>query len=103
MLGNPPVYEPAGSSSIAARAEREGISAAEIAYDLLMQDGGRAMLLVTIGNYAKGSLDHMFEFFDDPNSVMGLGDGGAHYGLVCDSSYPTFVLTHWVRDRPGRN
>lgn len=101
-LGNPPVYEPAGSSSIAARAEREGIPAAEIAYDLLLKDGGRAMLLVTIGNYAKGSLDHMFEFFDDPNTVMGLGDGGAHYGLVCDSSYPTFVLTHWVRDRPGR-
>ena len=40
--------------------------------------------------------------FDDPHAVMGLGDGGAHYGLVCDSSYPTFVLTHWARDRAGR-
>lgn len=101
-LGDPPVYEPVADSSIAERAKRAAITPQELAYDLLLKDGGKAMLLVAIGNYAKGSLDHVFEFFDDPNSVMGLGDGGAHYGLICDSSYPTFVLTHWVRDRVGR-
>lgn len=60
------------------------------------------MVYVAFGNWPDDTLDHLFKFFDDPNSVMGLGDGGAHYGLICDSSYPTFVLSHWARDRKGR-
>lgn len=101
-LSDPPCYEPAPGSSIADRAAREGRDPAEIAYDLLLENDGRGMLLVAFGNYPDDTLDHLFAFFDDPNAVMGLGDGGAHYGLICDSSYPTFVLTHWVRDRNGR-
>ncbi len=101
-LSDPPCYEPDPQSSIAARAEREGRPAAEVAYDLLLQNDGRGMLFVAFGNYPGDSLDHLFAFFDDPHSVMGLGDGGAHYGLICDSSYPTFVLAHWTRDRKGR-
>jgi N-acyl-D-amino-acid deacylase len=101
-LSDPPCYEPDPQSSIAARAEREGRPAGEVAYDLLLQNDGRGMLLVAFGNYPGETLDHLFAFFDDPHSVMGLGDGGAHYGLICDSSYPTFVLAHWTRDRKGR-
>jgi N-acyl-D-amino-acid deacylase len=87
---------------VAARAAREGKTPEELAYDLLLEGDGRAMTLVAFGNYPNDNLDHVFEFFDDPFAVMGLGDGGAHYGLVCDSSYPTFVLSHWARDRAGR-
>ncbi len=101
-LGEPPCYEPEPGSSIAERAAREGRPPEEVAYDLLLENDGKGMLYVAFGNWPKDNLDHMFEFFDDPNSVMGLGDGGAHYGLICDSSYPTFVLSHWARDRKGR-
>ena len=101
-LSDPPSYEPEPGSSIADRAAREGRDPAEVAYDLLLENDGKGMLMVAFGNYPGDNLDHVFAFFDDPNSVMGLGDGGAHYGLICDSSYPTFVLTHWARDRKGR-
>jgi N-acyl-D-aspartate/D-glutamate deacylase len=101
-ISNPPDYEPPAGSNVAARAAREGKTAQEVAYDLLLEDDGHAMLLVAISNFSTESLDHLFAFFDNPDAVMGLGDGGAHYGLICDSSYPTFVLTHWARDRQGR-
>lgn len=100
-LGDPPNYEPAPDSSIAARAAREGRPPEDLAYDLLLKDEGKAKLLVAISNYVDG-LDHLCDFFEDPFAVMGQGDGGAHYGLICDSSYPTFVLAHWARDRNGR-
>ena len=101
-LGNPPRYEPEAGSSIADRAAREGRDPAEVAYDLMLNDDGKGMVYVAFGNWPGDSLEHVFEFFDDPDAVMGLGDGGAHYGLICDSSYPTFVLSHWARDRAGR-
>ena len=102
QLADPPCYEPEPGSSIADRAVREKRAPEEVAYDLLLENDGKGMLYVAFGNWPADSLDHVFEFFDDPHSVMGLGDGGAHYGLICDSSYPTFVLTHWARDRKGR-
>ena len=34
-----------------------------------------------------------------PQSVLGLGDGGAHVDLICDAGYPSFLLSYWVRDR----
>jgi N-acyl-D-aspartate/D-glutamate deacylase len=99
---DPPNYEPREDESIAALAKARGIAPSELAYDLLMENDGRAMLFVALANYAGGTLDPVLSMMTDPNGVLGLGDGGAHYGMICDSSYPTFVLSHWTRDRKGR-
>jgi N-acyl-D-amino-acid deacylase len=99
-LGDPPNYEPDRSDSIAARAEARGVTALEEAYDRLLDDDGHAMLLVTLANFRDGSLDTVAELVRREDVVLGLGDGGAHYGMICDASFPTYMLTHWVRDRP---
>lgn len=100
-LGHEPDYEPHPSRSIAARARAMGISSEELAYDLLLEREGRALLYVAIANYSEGSLNPTLEMLRHPDCIVGLGDGGAHYGLICDASFPTFMLTHWVRDRKG--
>ena len=100
-LGDPPNYEPAPSDSIGARAHARGVSPAEEAYDRLLDDNGHAMLLVTLANFRDGSLDTVAELIRREDVVLGLGDGGAHYGMICDASFPTYMLTHWVRDRPA--
>ncbi|HVN01055.1 MAG TPA: amidohydrolase family protein [Caulobacteraceae bacterium] len=100
-LGDPPNYEPKAEDSIAAVAARRGVDPGELAYDLLLENGGRGLLLVAIANYGDRSLDPIRALITDPNAVLGLGDGGAHYGMICDSSYPTFVLQHWTRERQG--
>ncbi|MHA3794433.1 N-acyl-D-amino-acid deacylase family protein [Rhizorhabdus wittichii] len=100
-LGDPPNYEQPPERSIAGRAAALGVAPEELAYDLLLENGGRTLLLAAIGNYPDGNLDATFEMLRHPHCVPGLGDGGAHYGLICDSSYPTFTLTHWTRDRAG--
>jgi N-acyl-D-aspartate/D-glutamate deacylase len=92
-------YEPARSESVASRAEREGRAPEEVAYDLLLEDGGRRTLLVALGNYNDFNLDFLEAALPHPHVVCGLGDGGAHYGFICDASYPTHALAHWTRDR----
>lgn len=99
-LSDPPNYEPDPASSLGARAAREKISPAELAYDLLLEKDGRQVLLAPSSNYAEGNLEAVRRMLTDPNSLIGLGDGGAHYGMICDSSYPTSLLTWWTRDRP---
>jgi N-acyl-D-aspartate/D-glutamate deacylase len=98
-IGDPPDYEPDPASSIAARAEREGRSALDLAYDVLMRDGGKAFLYMPFLNYGDGNLDAAGEMLAHPNTVVGLGDGGAHVGTICDASFPTTLLTLWARDR----
>ena len=98
-LGDPPDYEPQRSNSIAERAKARGVSPLEEAYDRLLDDDGHAMLLVTLANFRDGSLDTVAELVRRDDVVLGLGDGGAHYGMICDASFPTYMLTHWVRDR----
>jgi len=98
-IGEPPDYEPAPSRSVAAIAAREGRPSEEVLYDLMLQHDGRELLMLAIGGYAHGNLDDMREMILHPNSALGLSDGGAHCGVICDASIPTFMLTHWVRDR----
>lgn len=92
-------YEPGESDSVAARASVRGVSPEEEAYDLLLKDDGAAMMMVAMGNYADGNLDAVRSMIGLDGTVLGLGDGGAHYALICDASYPTSLLSHWVRDR----
>ena len=96
-----PDYEPSPDDRISAVAEARGLPAAELAYDLLLEEDGNRVLYLPITNFADGTLSACLEMMKSDATLIGLGDGGAHYGLICDASYPTFALTHWVRDRKG--
>jgi N-acyl-D-aspartate/D-glutamate deacylase len=98
-LGNPPNYEPPRESAIGAQARAAGRDPAEIAYDMLLEDEGRAFLFSPFANYTNFNLDCCGEMIASPDTVMGLGDGGAHVGIISDASYTTYLLTHWGRDR----
>ena len=98
-LGDPPDYEPDPSTSIAAVAAREGRDPLEVTYDLMLRRGGHELLYLPLLGYVDGSLDDIGEMLRHPGTVLGLGDGGAHCGVLCDASLPTFMLTHWARDR----
>jgi N-acyl-D-aspartate/D-glutamate deacylase len=98
-LGDDPDYEPAAEASVAAIAAREGRNPAEVAYDVMTADEGRGFLYLPILNYADGHLDHVRELLQHPATVVSLSDGGAHCGVICDAASPTFMLTHWARDR----
>lgn len=98
-FGDPPDYEPTADQSIAARAARKGRSPDEVAYDLLMERDGKGILYLPVTNYAAGNLDVVEEMLAAPNSLIGLGDGGAHVGIMCDATATSYTLTHWTRDR----
>jgi N-acyl-D-aspartate/D-glutamate deacylase len=99
VLGDPPDYEPGPERSIAAVAAREGCSPLEVAYDAFLAGDGTGLLYLPILNYSLGSSEHTREMLLHPAAVLGLGDGGAHVGFICDGSTPTWMLTHWARDR----
>lgn len=98
-LGEHPNYEPAPDSNVAAMAARRGVAPAALAYDLMLEQDGQAVLMLPTVNYARGSLDEAGELWRHPRSVWGLGDGGAHLGILCDSSLPTWMLQYWGRER----
>jgi N-acyl-D-aspartate/D-glutamate deacylase len=98
-VDDPLDYEPSLDRSITARANALGVAPAELAYDLLLKGEGRVSLFLPFANYAYGNLDATLELFRHKDAVVGLGDGGAHYGVICDASYSTFLLSHWTRDR----
>jgi N-acyl-D-aspartate/D-glutamate deacylase len=98
-LGNPPDYEPGPERSLAGIASDTGRSPLSVAYDAMLEDGGTGLLYVPILNYSNGDLDAEREMLLHPRAALGLGDGGAHCGVICDASQPTFMLTHWTRDR----
>ena len=99
VLGSPPDYEPGPERSLAHMAAAAGRHPLDVAYDAMLADDGQALLYVPILNYASGNLDPAREMLLHPRAAAGLGDGGAHCGVICDSSQPTFMLTHWARDR----
>ena len=98
-MGDPPDYEPPPESSIAGIAERENRPAQEVLYDYMLKDEGRELLLLTFFNYSDGDLGPSLEMIEHDRTVLSLGDGGAHCGIICDASLTTFMLAHWVRDR----
>jgi N-acyl-D-aspartate/D-glutamate deacylase len=98
-LGDPPDYEPPPERSVVALAGAQGRSTDEVLYDLMLQRDGRELLYLPLLDYAAGNLDAVREMLVHPATVLGLGDGGAHCGVLCDASLPTFMLTHWARDR----
>jgi N-acyl-D-aspartate/D-glutamate deacylase len=98
-LGDPPDYEPAPEASAAAIAAREGRAPAAVVYDWLLENDGKELLYFPFLGYAHGDFEALREMMLHPQAVFGLSDGGAHCGLIADASNPTFLLTHWVRDR----
>ena len=98
-LGDPPDYEPGPDKSIAAIAEREGRNPREVAWDTMMARDGKGMIYLPLLGYANGDLEAIRTMMLHPRALFSLSDGGAHCGLICDASMPTFLLTHWVRDR----
>jgi N-acyl-D-amino-acid deacylase len=92
-------YEPKPEESVAAVAARTGQSPEAVAYDLLMENGGQAMLYFPLFNYTWQDFEVVRALHEHPRTRMGLADGGAHCGAVCDGGMPTYMLTHWTRDR----
>jgi N-acyl-D-amino-acid deacylase len=98
-LGFPLDYEPTPDQTVAAIAARRGANPLAVMYDLMLECDAGAMLMLPFYNYAEGNHDAIYEMLSHPAAVSGLSDGGAHCGMICDASYPTFLLSHWARDR----
>jgi len=98
-IGDPPEYEPPYEASLEALARRAGRDPEDVLYDRLLEQDGRELLLVPVLNYSDLCCDPIREMLLHPRAALGLGDGGAHCGIICDASIPTFMLTHWARDR----
>jgi N-acyl-D-aspartate/D-glutamate deacylase len=98
-LGDPPDYEPAQESSLGAQARRENRDPREVIYDYLVANEGRNFIFSPFANFAHYNLDCCSEMMQSPHTLIGLGDGGAHVGIISDGSFPTTLLSHWGRDR----
>ena len=97
--GQAPDYEPAPEQSVAAIAKAKGVTPEEIIYDVMTANGGEGLLYFPLFNYTSGAMDPIRTMLQHPRTNIGLGDGGAHCGAICDASIPTFMLTHWVKGR----
>jgi N-acyl-D-aspartate/D-glutamate deacylase len=98
-MGDPPNYEPTPEMSIGARAQAEGCTPQELIYDSLLQRDGHELLYVPAGDYGAYNFESYRKHLLDPDTRLGVSDGGAHCGMICDASFPTFMLSYWVRDR----
>jgi N-acyl-D-aspartate/D-glutamate deacylase len=94
-------YEPAPERSIAARAAACGGAPAAYAYDLITAGKGDTVLYFPAVNYAGNSTAAVEAMMAHKDTLLGLGDGGAHCGLICDASLTTFMLERWSRARAG--
>lgn len=98
-IGDPPDYEPTVEKTVVAIARSRGEDPLATMYDLMLESDGTALLMLPFFNYAEGNHDAIYDMISHRAAVSGLSDGGAHCGLICDASYPTYLLTHWARDR----
>ena len=98
-LGDPVDYEPTAESSAAGIAERNGCRPEEIVIGWLLENDGQSFMFSPLGNYHGNDHEAIREMLEHPATIPGAGDGGAHCGLICDASFPTYMLTHWTRDR----
>ena len=99
LMSDPPDYEPSPEASLHAVATREGKEVWSYIYDCMLGNDGKNILYTPFANYAEQNLDCCRDMILHENTVMGLGDGGAHVGTICDASFITSLLTHWGRDR----
>jgi N-acyl-D-aspartate/D-glutamate deacylase len=99
-FGDPPDYAPPPERSIAALAKAQGRTPFEVAYDVLIEDDGHAILFAPNSGFGNHSLDGCREIMENPLSAIAVSDGGAHVSHICDVSFSTFMLTYWGRDRP---
>jgi N-acyl-D-amino-acid deacylase len=98
-LGDPPNYEPGWEDTMAARAAALGVTPTELVYELLLKNDGHNILLWPAANFVDHTLNPIHALMQDEDTLLALGDGGAHYGMICDSSHTTYLLTYWTRDR----
>ena len=98
-LGATPDYEPDRKTAMFGEAMASGRPVLEVVYDTLLEDDGHQLLYFPIYNYASGTLGEVEEMLRHPHAMLGLGDGGAHVGTICDASFSTYFLMHWARDR----
>jgi N-acyl-D-amino-acid deacylase len=94
-----PDYEPAPERSADAVARARGVGSLEVVYEWMMAEGGEGIVYFPIFNYAYGDFSHLHRLLQHPQTMISLGDGGAHVGYITDAGLPTFMLTHWTRDR----
>lgn len=100
-LTDPVDYAPRREDSLPARAEAAGLDVDNFIYDILLKDEGRNLIYLPGANFIGNSLDATRAMIAHPDTILGLGDGGAHYGFICDASFPTFMLEYWTRKAPA--
>ena len=98
-LGETPNYEQPAEQSLGAEARRDGVTAMEKLYDTLLELDGRQLIYFPIYNFTEFNYDNVHTMLTHPNAMLGLSDGGAHVGTICDASFPTYLLSYWCRDR----
>lgn len=99
-LGDPACYEPASELRLDRQAAAKGVPPYELAYDQLLEREGRALFYLPVANFVGGDFGAIHGMLVHPDTIVGLADGGAHYGVICDSSFPTYYLLRWSRDAP---
>jgi N-acyl-D-aspartate/D-glutamate deacylase len=92
-------YETRPEQSLARRAAEEGQPPLHVLYDLLHQGDGQAFIYLVVNNYTHFDLGPVREMMDHPHTILGLGDGGAHVGIIMDASFPTYLMTRWSKRR----
>jgi N-acyl-D-aspartate/D-glutamate deacylase len=98
-LGAAPDYDQGAEGSLGAEARRDGVSVMEKLYDVLLERDGKQLIYFPIYNYTEFSYDNVHRMLTHPNAMLGLSDGGAHVGTICDASFPAYLLSYWTRDR----